>query len=65
MTKLASVESYNEGPIYDSCPEIRKKTKSFLKTGAMTQTAFLKHLGVASNSFGESKNGGPLRILGT
>ena len=50
LTTLAGID-YDEGPIYDSCPEIRRKSTAFLTTGAMTQTTLLKHLGVQSKSF--------------
>ena len=50
LATLAGVD-YDEGPVYDSCPEIRRKTTAFLTTGVMTQTALLKHFGVQSKSF--------------
>eukprot|EP01049_Picozoa_sp_SAG25_P015692 SAG25_NODE_3290_length_1143_cov_1.118774_1_plen_306_part_00 len=50
LAKLASTP-FEPGPIYDSCPEIRRKVTAFLKSGTMTQTAFLRHIGVAPNSF--------------
>ena len=46
-------EPYAEGPIYDSCPEIRSKSTAFLKAGNMTQGAFLKEVGVAAKSFND------------
>jgi hypothetical protein len=53
MNKLAAVEgSYAEGPIYDSCPEVRRKVTAFMKTTGMSQAAFLRQCdGVAANSF--------------
>mgnify|MGYP002849372118 CR=1 FL=1 len=39
-------------PVFDTVAEVRRKITAFLKTGVLSQTAFLKHLGVAPNSFG-------------
>ena len=40
----------DDEPVYDDCNEVRRKITAFLRTGRMTQTAFLKALGVNSNS---------------
>lgn len=38
MNKLAAIEgSYVEGPIYDSCPEVRRKVTAFMKTTGISQ----------------------------
>eukprot|EP01050_Picozoa_sp_SAG11_P014258 SAG11_NODE_1737_length_4343_cov_2.762488_4_plen_219_part_00 len=55
LGKLAAVD-YAEVPIYDSCPEVRRKVNAFMKTAGMSQAAFLRAVAgggsvIAPNSF--------------
>mmetsp|Transcript_41398 Transcript_41398/g.81120 ORF Transcript_41398/g.81120 Transcript_41398/m.81120 type:complete len:322 (+) Transcript_41398:35-1000(+) len=54
-SKLEDVQSkanisYTEGPIYDSCPDIRRKITAFLKSSGTTGTAFCRLIGCPANS---------------
>ena len=44
-------EVATDEPIYEDCNEIRRKINAFLKTGRMTQTAWLKLIGSNSSSY--------------
>ena len=53
LAQLATITEVPVGaPVLDTVAEVRRKITAFLKTGVLSQTAFLKHLGVAPNSFG-------------
>merc|ERR1740139_678782 len=41
---------YSKGPIYDSCPDIRRKITAFLKSSGTTGAAFCRLIDVPSNS---------------
>jgi len=41
---------YAEGPVYDSCPDVRRKITAFLKSSGTTATAFCRMVDVPSNA---------------
>ena len=52
LARVSTIDVPEGTPVFDTCAEVRRKITAFLKTGMVTQSAFLKHLGVAPNSFG-------------
>jgi hypothetical protein len=51
LAQLAKVDVPDGAPVFDTCAEVRRKIRAFLKVSGVTQSAFLKHIGVAPNSF--------------
>jgi hypothetical protein len=53
LERLAAFQGYqSEGKgVFDLCEDVRRKCKAFLATGAMTKTAWLRHLGVYFSSY--------------
>ena len=51
LVQLGAIDVPEDTPVFDTCAEVRRKITAFLKTGVMSKSAFLKHLGVAPNSF--------------
>ena len=51
LEQLTRIDVPDGAPVFDTCAEVRRKIRAFLKTNVMTQSTFLKHIGVATNSF--------------
>jgi hypothetical protein len=48
----AGDEPYEEGPVYDTCNEVRRKIRAYLRTGESTIAAFLRACGnISHNSY--------------
>jgi hypothetical protein len=50
LEKITSVSLPERVPVYDDCDQIRRKINHFLSNSGVTQAAFLRAIGAASNS---------------
>jgi hypothetical protein len=56
--------TYEKGPVYDDCNEVRRKINAFMKEGVLNKSQFCKILDVNTNTFARFLSQGPLAMAG-
>lgn len=51
IPEYSEIQAHLDDPIYDSCDEVRRKIRAYLRKGEINQSRLLKHLHVNSNSY--------------